>query len=122
MVVRASPRTCKIEGCDGLVVLSGASGRPPSYCPEHRDRSRRRSDARINARRRAHRAHLRELADRRPLAQRLAAVLAEVAARRATGPPIERTVCGCGRDYLTVPLEEAHTCPQPRHGGAAGLR
>jgi hypothetical protein len=22
--------------------------------------------------------------------------------------------CGCGRDYLTVPLEEAHRCPRPR--------
>jgi hypothetical protein len=23
-------------------------------------------------------------------------------------------ICGCGRDYLTVPLEESHVCPSPR--------
>lgn len=26
---------------------------------------------------------------------------------------IEKTICGCGRDYLTVPLEESHICIAP---------
>lgn len=33
---------------------------------------------------------------------------------------VGHTVCGCGRDYLTVPLEEAHDpCPRPVEAGSA---
>lgn len=30
-----------------------------------------------------------------------------------TKHPELHTICGCGRDYLTVPLGEAHICPRP---------
>lgn len=31
----------------------------------------------------------------------------------------ENAPCDCGRDYLTVPLDVAHRCPQPRITWAA---
>jgi transposase-like protein len=36
--------------------------------------------------------------------------------QRSALPPghyLRRLACGCGRDYMTVPLDEAHTCPHP---------
>jgi hypothetical protein len=45
------------------------------------------------------------------------------AARRGAAPAVslrrapaevESLVCGCGRDYLTVPIEESHRCPRPK--------
>lgn len=48
---------------------------------------------------------------RRRLAERLAIVLQGRLEWLETDPP-RRWVCGCGRDYLTVPLGE-EMCPSP---------
>lgn len=34
--------------------------------------------------------------------------------RAPTSTKAAGEVCGCGRDFLVVPLEEAHRCPSPR--------
>lgn len=40
--------------------------------------------------------------------------LEAIADGRAARPADPRTdLCGCGRDYLTVPLEESHLCIRP---------
>jgi hypothetical protein len=110
---------CAAPGCSDVVVRSSVIGRTPRYCGTHRDPSERKRAERAAARKgRAERARV--LASARTAAV-LRAAAPEVARRQeddALGPRfvprhVERTACGCGRDYLTLPLEGPHTCPQP---------
>jgi hypothetical protein len=125
---------CAAPGCSDVVVRSSVIGRTPRYCGTHRDPSERKRAERAAARKgRAERARVLASArtamaadreHRRQLARLVAVLRAaapEVARRQeddALGPRfvprhVERTACGCGRDYLTLPLEGPHTCPQP---------
>lgn len=86
------PWECAADGCTELIHPTGKRGRPALYCPPC-------------------------IEDRREQQRTL---------RRArgtdpTGPygapdSVERCACGCGRDYMTVPLEDAHRCRYPAHG------
>jgi hypothetical protein len=79
------PWPCASSDCDELIFPTGKRGRPATYCPACRAKPRRRP----------------------------APAVPDVPTRYGAPTSVESVQCGCGRDYLTVPLEDAHRCPYP---------